>query len=100
MPNYDFASFRAQLAMLLRDLPAGTTAELTEVTVAYWNGTCIVGAYLRDGGRLDEEFDFDENAWGNWRDEFIFWLAAPRFAERGDLRAWLQDEGPRAVRAL
>lgn len=100
MASYEFASFRAQLAMLLRDLPAGTTADLTDVAVAYWNGTRLVGAYLRDGGRIDEEFDLDENAWGNWQDEFTYWLAAPSFSERSDLKASLQDKGPRVARAL
>ncbi len=44
---------------------------------------------MRDNGRMDEEFDFDENAWGNWRDEFLSWFDAPRFSERSDLKAAL-----------
>ncbi|SAL54991.1 hypothetical protein [Caballeronia humi] len=96
MASCEFASFRAQLAMFLRDLPAGTTADLTDVAVAYWNGKCLVGAYLRDGGRIDEEFDFDENAWGNWQDEFIHWLSAPRFSERWDLKQGLDNARPPA----
>jgi hypothetical protein len=84
-----FASFRSHVAMLLRDLPAGTTADLTEVTVAYWNGQQVVCAYLRDGGRMDEDFEFDENAWGAWHEEYLLWLAAPRFTERADLKALL-----------
>ncbi|KNH07686.1 Glucose dehydrogenase, PQQ-dependent [Candidatus Burkholderia brachyanthoides] len=81
-------SFKAHVAMLLRDLPRGTTADLTDVAVAYWNGKQVVGAYLRDNGRIDEEFDFvDENAWGNWRDEFLLWFEAPCFSERSDLKA-------------
>jgi hypothetical protein len=85
----DFTAFKAHVAMLLRDLPRGTTADLTEVTVAYWNGRQVMGAYLRDNGRIDEDFEFDENAWGNWRDEFLNWFDAPRFSERGDLKAAL-----------
>ena len=50
-------------------------------------GTQVVGAYLRDNGRIDEDFDFDENAWGNWGDEFLMWMDAPRFSERADLKA-------------
>ncbi len=81
--------------MLLRDLPIGTTADLTEVAVAYWDGTRVVGAYLRDGGRLDEEFEFDRNAWESWYDEFNDWLAAPRFSERDELEARLRSgSGP------
>ncbi len=48
--------------MLLRDLPRGVTVDLTDVAVAYWNGWQVVGAYLRDNERLNEDFDFDENA--------------------------------------
>ncbi|MDF3834260.1 hypothetical protein P3W85_15050 [Cupriavidus basilensis] len=94
MTSNEFASFKAHLAMLLRDLPAGTTADLTDVAVAYWDGTRVVGTYLRDGGRLDEEFDFDENAWENWRDEFVYWLAAPTFTERDELRTYLLGAVP------
>ena len=83
----EFQSFKAHVAMMLRDLPRGVTADLTDVAVAYWNGTQVVGAYLRDNGRIDEDFDFDENAWGNWRDEFLMWFDAPRFSERADLKA-------------
>ncbi|BBU32452.1 hypothetical protein BTHE68_61860 (plasmid) [Burkholderia sp. THE68] len=87
MKPTEFESFKAHVAMLLRDLPRGMTADLTDVAVAYWNGTKVVGAYLRDNGRIDEDFDFDENAWGNWRDEFLTWFDAPRFSERADLKA-------------
>lgn len=89
-----FASFKAHLVMLLRDLPVGTTADLTDVAVAYWDGKRIVGTYLRDGGRLDEEFEFDENAWENWHDEFVGWLATPTFTERDELRTCLLDAAP------
>ncbi|MGN5479899.1 hypothetical protein ACTMU2_32810 [Cupriavidus basilensis] len=76
--------------MLLRDMPAGTTADFADVAVAYGDGHARVGLYgLRDGGRIDEEFEFDENAWENWRDELGAWPAAPRFSERDDLKARL-----------
>jgi hypothetical protein len=96
MKPIEFTSFKAHVAMLLRDLPRGTTADLTDVAVAYWNGKQVVGAYLYDNGRIDEEFDFDENAWGNWRDEFLLWFDAPRFSERNDLKAALQQPEPMA----
>ncbi|KJK10222.1 hypothetical protein UB46_41915 [Burkholderiaceae bacterium 16] len=89
MTSDGFASFKAHLTMLLRDLPMGTTADLTEVAVAYWDGTRIVGTYLRDGGRLDEPFEFDENAWENWHDEFVGWLATPTFTKRDELMTCL-----------
>ncbi|WP_250528100.1 hypothetical protein [Caballeronia sp. GAWG2-1] len=92
----DFASFKAHVAMLLRDLPRGMTADFNDVAVAYWNGKQVMGAYLRDNGRIDEDFDFDENAWGVWCDEFLAWLDAPRFSERSDLKAALLADLPMA----
>ncbi len=94
MPTDDFKAFKATLEMLLRDMPAGTTADFADVAVAYWDGTRIAGFYLRDGGHLDEDFEFDENAWENWRDELGEWLAAPRFSERDELKARLSEPGP------
>lgn len=99
MPTDEFKPFKATLAMLLRDLPAGTTADFSDVAVAYWDGTSVAGFYLRDGGRLDEEFEFDENAWENWRDELSAWLAAPHFSVRAELKARLARPEPRAASA-
>ncbi|MDW3683186.1 hypothetical protein [Cupriavidus sp. CV2] len=94
MTSNEFTSFKAHLSMLLRDLPVGTTADLADVAVAaYWDGTRIVGTYLRDGGRLDEAFDFDENAWENWHDDFVDWLATPSFTQRDELRTSLSGAG-------
>jgi hypothetical protein len=99
MTSDEFGSFKANLAMLLRDMPVGTTADLADVVVAYWDGTRVVGAYLRDRGRLDEEFDLDENAWAIWHDEFIGWQASPSFSEREGLRERLSGaEAGRAAR--
>ncbi len=89
MTSQEFRAIKATLAMLLRDMPVGTTADFSDVAVAYWDGTCVVGAYLRDGGRLDEEFEFDQNAWETWRDELTGWQAAPCFTEREELKARL-----------
>ena len=97
MPTDEFKPFKATLAMLLRDMPAGTTADFSDVAVAYWNGASVAGFYLRDGGRLDEEFEFDENAWENWRDELVAWLAAPHFSERAELKARLARPEARAA---
>ncbi|WP_258234655.1 hypothetical protein [Cupriavidus pinatubonensis] len=105
MPTDDFKAhkafkeLKATLAMLLRDMPAGTTADFADVAVAYWDGMRVSGFYLRDRGRLDEEFDFDENAWENWRDELSAWLAAPRFSERDELKARLSGAESRTSSA-
>jgi hypothetical protein len=87
MTSDDFGMFKENLAMLLRDQPAGTTADLADVVVAFWDGRRVVGAYLRDGGRLDEVFEFDENAWEIWHDEIASWQATPHYTERAELKA-------------
>ncbi|MFM0616207.1 hypothetical protein PQR37_19265 [Paraburkholderia nemoris] len=96
MAQATYQTFVTQLGMLLRDLPTGTTAELTDFAVAYWDGRHVVGVYLReDGGDLlDEDFELDENAWANWSDELTAWLSAPRFSERAELKEWLKEAPP------
>ena len=42
--------FVHQLAMMLRDLPRGTAADLNECMAAYWNGSEIVFAFLCERG--------------------------------------------------
>lgn len=96
MTSQEFRAFKANLAMLLRDMPIGTTADFSDVAVAYWDGTQVIGAYLRDGGRLDEDFEFDENAWESWHDELVGWQANPTFTEREELKASLQHPAQRA----
>lgn len=93
MGKPSFISFYSQLAMLLRDLPAGTTADLTDWAKAYWNGHRVVGLFLREGdsGKLDEDFELNENAWEDWHDDLVVWLAAPRFSACAELKQWLKD---------
>lgn len=97
MTSPEFRAFKANLAMLLRDMPIGTTADFSDVAVAYWDGREVVGAYLRDGGHLDEDFEFDQNAWESWQDELVGWQANPTFTEREELKASLQDPAQRAA---
>lgn len=96
MTSQEFRAFKANLAMLLRDMPIGTTADFSDVAVAYWDGTQVIGAYLRDGGRLDEDFEFDENVWESWHDELVGWQANPTFTEREELKSSLQHPAQRA----
>lgn len=95
MTSQEFRAFKANLAMLLRDMPIGTTADFFDVAVAYWDGEQVIGAYLRDGGRLDEAFEFDQNAWESWHDELVGWQANPTFTERQELKASLTQPARR-----
>jgi hypothetical protein len=84
------AFFLARLKFLLREEPSGTTAELTDVAVAYLDVDGLVGIFLaQDGsGDLDEEFALDENAWLNWSPELDAWLDSPVFRVRAGLAQW------------
>jgi hypothetical protein len=80
-----FQEFKSQLAMLLCDQPRGTTADLAGFAVAYWDGRDVAGVYLRNNGRLDEEYDLDVSAFERWHDAFVAWLVNPRCTVRADL---------------
>ncbi|MFM0572599.1 hypothetical protein PQQ88_30275 [Paraburkholderia caledonica] len=93
MTRHDFVH---QLAMMLRDLPQGTVADLSDCMVAYWNGYSVVFAFLceRGTGAVDEEFDMDDYVWEDWRPAFESWLAEPIFTSRPEVKQWLMDAPP------
>ncbi|MGA7781810.1 MAG: hypothetical protein WCA85_29425 [Paraburkholderia sp.] len=78
--------FESKLAMILRDVAFGTTADLTEQAVAYWNGEHIVYATLRedDSGLIDREFDLAAQ-WPAWRGWLEAWMSQPTFSVRPEL---------------
>jgi hypothetical protein len=82
--------FWADVLELLLDKPVGTTANITDFAVAFWNGKRLVGVYLRDDGSgiLDEDYEF-EFAWDNWKTELVAWMQAPRFSERAEVIEWI-----------
>jgi hypothetical protein len=91
-----FEDFTSQLAMLLRDAPRCTSADITDFAVAYWDGRQVVGIFLRDdgSGRLDEEFDLTEHEFEQWKEEIEAWIKAPKFSVRPELAEWLGDSPP------
>jgi hypothetical protein len=86
----------SDLAMLLRDHPVGTTADLTDWTLVYWDGRRIAGIYLSEDrpSKLDEVFDFDEYVTGQMEEYIVDWFAAPRFTLRHELVGRLKDPRP------
>jgi hypothetical protein len=82
--------------MLLRDLPIGTTADLSDFAVAWWNGRDVTYAFLRDdeSGLIGEEFDLDDYQWGEWRETFSKWADSPKFSQRAEVKGWLMDAPP------
>ena len=96
MEDMTFRKFDVNLGMMLRDVPRGTTADLTDLVIAYWGGKGVIYAYLRDDGRglVEEEFDPEDLLWEEWRDPFRMWLAAPRFSYRQEVAGWLSEAPP------
>jgi hypothetical protein len=77
-------NFEQELSTLLRQQPRGTTADLSDCMVAYWNGTSLVYAYL-GAGVIEEEPDVDDSVWEEWRLELEIWHASPSFSVRTEL---------------
>ena len=82
----DFKTFCFQLTMLLRAQPPGTTADLTDIAVAYWNDGELVCAFVpeKEDDIINDRFDL-QLAWYNWRSNLVTWLASPRFTQRASL---------------
>jgi len=81
--------FVQQLAMVLRDLPRGTAADLNKSMVAYWNGREVVFAFLCERGALaiEEGFDIDDYVWEDWQPTFETWISSPAFSNRPEMLA-------------
>ncbi|WP_027800236.1 hypothetical protein [Paraburkholderia dilworthii] len=93
MTHQDFVR---HLAMMLRDMPRGVTAELNDCMAAYWNGHSVVFAFLceRGTGAVEEEFDIDDYVWEDWRPTFENWLARPVFTASPEVELWLREAPP------
>jgi hypothetical protein len=87
--------FTGQLAMVLRDQPHGTSADLTPFALAWWDGHGVVFAFL-DGqtGQLDEEFCLDDYQWADWEGPLCAWFDAPAYSTRADVLEWLRVSPP------
>jgi hypothetical protein len=79
--------FKSQLSKLLRDIPRGTTADLTAFAVAYWDGQQVTYAFTDNNGsdQLEDKFDLGEYEWAHWHDEFAGWIAQPVFSVRPEV---------------
>ncbi len=87
--------FRQHLAMLLRDQPLGTSADLLDQTVAFWDGHRVVGIYLSaDPPGLDEEFELTDEFLDQIPEPIADWLVHPKYTFRPELLEWLKDAPP------
>jgi hypothetical protein len=87
MTTLTLDQFKSQLSKLLRDIPRGTTADLTEFAVAYWDGQQVNYAFPDNNGsgHLEEQFDLGEYEWEHWHDELAAWIAQPVFSARPEM---------------
>jgi hypothetical protein len=86
----DLEGIKAGFAALLRDRPRGTTADVTEHTVVYWDGEQVMGVHLcADHPGFDQRFELDHHFCGDAHEHMVSWFAHPRFTVRSDLVAWL-----------
>jgi hypothetical protein len=86
----------ADIGMLLRDHPPGTTADIAEYCVVYWDGDRLIGAHLSTDhpGEPDEPFDVDE-VLPEIPECIEEWLKAPKYTFRPTIVEWMKDSPPR-----
>ncbi|MEM5461381.1 hypothetical protein VSR69_42420 [Paraburkholderia phytofirmans] len=80
----------ANIGMLLRDRPPGTTADITGDIVLYWDGERLNGAHLSvdEPSVVADPFELEDVLPGV-RDAVANWLARPIFTFRPSLLEWL-----------
>lgn len=71
-----FDELDKRLTALLKALPAGTVADLTEDMVAWWDGKSTVYGSLESA---ESEIKLSEN-WAHFRDWLRPWLQHPQFS--------------------
>jgi len=94
--DMDCIAFRAQLGLMTRGRPHGTTADLDDRTLAYWNGHGVMGVrvcYDDDGAVLFEEFQFGEHECLRLHQTLVEWMAAPRYTIRVEIIESLGMQG-------
>lgn len=81
---------RAAFAGLLCTKPRGTTADITDQMVVYWDGTRSMGVHLcADDPGFDYRFELDHHFYGHAHGQLVDWFAHPRYSSRPELVAWL-----------
>lgn len=87
----------ARLTDLLSHRPPGTTADLTDFAVAYWDGARVRYVFLHEDGdgAPDEEFELTDYEIEQWKEDLATWFKAPRFTEtRPEVLQWLKEAPP------
>ena len=87
-------AFTEKLGAILREVALATHADLAEHVSAYWNGERVV-YYVRDGDRVEHEFELDELIWDEWESRFDRWMQAPTFSVRPEMKRLHRGASPR-----
>ncbi|ACC73725.1 hypothetical protein PPMP20_24160 [Paraburkholderia phymatum] len=88
--------FEERVGTILRDHGTGTTADLTDELVAYWNGHAVAYVLLHEtaSGANYEDFVMDDAQWTSWRSWLEAWMDSPTFSVRPEVRHWMSEEPP------
>jgi hypothetical protein len=90
--DMDLDRVKSGFAALLRDRPRGTTADLSEQSVIYWDRDRAMGVHLcADPLGFDGRFDLDHDFCGDAHEHLAHWFADPHYSLRPELGAWLDD---------
>jgi hypothetical protein len=90
--DMDLDRVKDRFAALLREKPRGTTADVTEHTIIYWERDRPVGVHLcADHPGFDGRFELDHHFYGDAHEHLADWFADPRYSLRLELVAWLDD---------
>jgi hypothetical protein len=84
----DYPAFQSELGLLLRARSVGTTADVAQDTVLYWNGHKVMGLHLNDKSPdgTDATFEIDEHAFNRLHAQIVAWMQTPRYTTRLDLQ--------------
>ena len=95
MPHETHDKFRRHLAALLRVYPLGTTADLLDDSVAFWDGHRVQGLYLSAGERgVDdpiEEFELTDEFLNQVPNAIADWIVTRKYSFRPSLLEWLKE---------
>ncbi|MEA3094707.1 MAG: hypothetical protein QOJ04_6049 [Caballeronia sp.] len=92
--DMDLERVRAEFAALLSDKPRGTTADITDHAVVYWDGERPMGVHLwADHPGFDDRFELDHHFCGDVHEHLTDWFAHPRYSSHPNLVAWLDALG-------
>ena len=83
-----FEEFDSQISALLKMLPNGTVAELTDCEIAWWNGDHMIYAWIGEcctgytsTNTIPQLLEFDpSDDWRHFQNWFVAWIAAPQFS--------------------